>query len=81
MNISDRNVDIDDRYMNIGDRNVDIDDRYMNIGDRDVDVMYENIDAIVQSWILSTMALHSGQVFIKKYRIFPLLSPQEETCA
>ena len=32
----------------IQDRNVD-DDRYINISDRNVDVMYENIDAIIQS--------------------------------
>ena len=44
MNISDRNVDIDDRYMNISDRNIDIDDRYMNISDRNIDIDDRNID-------------------------------------
>ena len=42
----------------IQDRNVDIDDWYMNISDRDIDIMYGNIDTILQSWFLSTMALH-----------------------
>ena len=36
----------------------------MNISDRDVDIMYGNIDAIVQSWILSTMALHSREEYM-----------------